>query len=84
MVKEGGTSTVAAGFMPLTLLVLSGQGHALSSRLRVRALLGTKLITRVCECFRWYFCLVLGVFFVVKPQRYKHQSDMIRNSFPYH
>lgn len=78
MVKEGGTSTVAGGFMPLTLLALAGQGHALSSRLRDKAVLGTKLISSVCECFRWFF-----VCFVVKPQCYKHESNMVRNSFPY-
>lgn len=37
MVKEGGTSTVAAGFMPLTLLALAGQAHGLSSRVRDKA-----------------------------------------------
>lgn len=52
MVKEGGTSTVAAGFVPLTLLVLAGQAHGLSSRVKDKAVLGTKLISRVCECFR--------------------------------
>ena len=47
---------MAAGFIPLTLLALAGQGHALSSRVRDKAVLGTKLISRVCECFRWFFC----------------------------
>lgn len=65
-------------------LALAGQGHALSSRVRDRAVLGTKLILRVYECFRvgFFFLFALWGLFVVKRQCYKRESAVIRNNFP--
>jgi len=74
---------VAAGLMAFTLLALAAQVHAPFSRVTDKAVLGTKIISKVCECFRYFVCLFCGVFLVAKLQYCKHQSDMVRNSFPY-
>lgn len=51
-----------------SLVVLAGQSHTISSRVRDKAVLGTKLISRFCKRFRWFlFAFLFGSFDVKIP-----------------